>query len=43
MVKEGGADPIRKKNFGLLDLLPVGETENLKGWIVRCNQIQSTI
>jgi len=39
-VKESSADPIRKKGLGLLDSIrPAGEAENLKGGIVRCNQI----
>jgi hypothetical protein len=44
MVDEGGADPVREKDLGLLDpIRPAGEAEDLKGGIVRCNQIQSTI
>jgi hypothetical protein len=44
MVEQGGAYPIRKKDFGLLDpIRPAGEAEDLKGRIIRCNQIQSGI
>jgi hypothetical protein len=44
MVEEGGADPVRKKDLGLLDpIRPAGEAEDLKGGIVGCNQIKSTI
>jgi len=44
VVEEGGADPIRKEDFGLLDPIhPAGEAEDLKGGTVRCKQIQSCI
>jgi hypothetical protein len=44
MVEERDAHPIRKKDFGLLDpIRPAGEAEDLKGTIIRCNQIQSSI
>jgi hypothetical protein len=44
MVDEGGAYTIRKKDFGLLDeVRPAGEAEDLKGWIIRCDQIQSSV
>jgi len=44
MVEEGGAYPISKKDFGVLDPVRLArEAEDLKGWIIRCNQIQSSI
>jgi hypothetical protein len=43
-VDEGGPDAIRKKNFWLLNpVRSAGEAEDLKGWIIRRNQIQSRI
>jgi hypothetical protein len=44
MVEKGGAHPIRKKDFRLFDpIRRAGEAEDLKGRIIRCNQIQSSI
>jgi hypothetical protein len=43
-VDEGRPDAIRKKDFWLLDpVRSAGEAEDLKGWIIRRNQIQSRI
>jgi len=44
MVEEGGAYPIPKKDFGLLDPVRLArKAEDLKGWIIRRKQIQSSI
>jgi hypothetical protein len=44
MIEEGGAYPIRQREFGLIDPVRLArKAEDLKGGIVRCNQIQSTI
>jgi hypothetical protein len=44
MVHKGRAYPIRHKDLGLLDPIRLaGVAEDLKGGLVRCNEIQSCI
>jgi hypothetical protein len=44
VIEERVAHAIRKKYFGLLDAFGLaGETEDLQGWIVRRQQIQTSI
>jgi hypothetical protein len=44
MIEEGGAYPIRQREFGLIDPVRLArKAEDLKGGIVRCNQIPSTV
>jgi hypothetical protein len=44
LIDEGSAYPIREEDFGLLDAARfAGEAKDLKGWIIRCDQIQSSV